>query len=105
MAISEHHIETTRTARYYSLGSTEGSVKELWFVLHGYGQRAEEFIKNFLPIVHEDILIIAPEALSRFYTRGFAGDVGASWMTREDRMHEIGDHIRYLDNLFTEVSL
>jgi len=104
MAITEHHIETTRTARYYSLGSFEG-VKELWFVLHGYAQRAEDFIKNFLPIAHEGVLVIAPEALSRFYSRGFAGEVAASWMTREDRQHEIEDYVRYLDNLYTEVTM
>src|SRR5579872_3814026 len=104
MAIEEHHIETTRTARYYSLGSFE-DVKELWFVLHGYAQRAEDFIKNYLPIAHEGVLIIAPEALSRFYSRGFAGEVAASWMTREDRQHEIEDYVRYLDNLYTEVTM
>ena len=103
MAITEHHVQTTRTARYYSLGSFEGEIKELWFVLHGYGQRAEDFIKNFLPIAREDTLIIAPEALSRFYTKGFAGEVGASWMTREDRMNEIVDYTRYLDNLYAEI--
>ncbi len=104
MSISEHHIQTTRTARYYSLGTHEAEINELWFVLHGYGQRAEAFIKNFLPIAREDTLIIAPEALSRFYTKGFAGDVGASWMTREDRINEIVDYTRYLDNLYAEVS-
>ncbi|MDP4220627.1 MAG: phospholipase [Bacteroidota bacterium] len=100
-----HHIQTTRTARYYSLGSFEGEIRELWFVLHGYGQRAEDFLKNFAPLATEGILIIAPEALSRFYTRGFAGDVGASWMTREDRASEIQDYVRYLENLYTEVTL
>jgi predicted esterase len=105
MPISMHQIETTRTARYYSLGSPENEIKHLWFVLHGYGQRAEDFIKNFLPIAREDTLIIAPEALSRFYTKGFAGEVGASWMTREDRANEIKDYIRYLDNLYTDLRL
>src|SRR5947209_19668799 len=76
---------------------------ELWFVLHGYAQRAEDFIKKFLPIANDGMLIIAPEALSRFYAKGFAGDVAASWMTREDRIHEIEDYIRYLDILYAEV--
>ena len=104
MSITEHHIQTTRTARYYSLGSFKAEINELWFVLHGYAQRAEDFIKNFLPIAREDTLIIAPEALSRFYTKGFAGEIGASWMTREDRMNEIVDYTRYLDNLYTEIN-
>jgi predicted esterase len=101
--IEEHHIQTTRTARYNTLGSSQGNINQLWFVLHGYGQRAEDFLKNFLPIANESTLIIAPEALSKFYTKGFAGDVGASWMTREDRMNEIQDYVRYLDNLYSEI--
>ena len=101
--IEEHHIQTTRSARYYSLGSIEGEITEVWYVLHGYGQRAEDFIKNFLPITSEGILVIASEALSRFYVKGFAGEVGASWMTREDRMSEIKDYVRYLDNLYAEI--
>ncbi len=72
-------------------------------MIHGYAQRAEDFIKNFLPIAHDGVLIIAPEALSRFYSKGFSGEVAASWMTREDRMHEINDYIRYLDNLYQEI--
>jgi predicted esterase len=103
MSITEHHIQTTRTARYYSLGSIADEIKEVWYVLHGYGQRAEDFLKNFLPVAREDTLIIAPEALSHFYTSGFAGEVGASWMTREDRMNEIQDYTRYLDNLYAEI--
>lgn len=105
MQVTEHHLTTTRTARYYSFGSFTEEIDEIWYVLHGYGQRAEDFIKNFTPIAREGILIIAPEALSRFYTKGFAGDVGASWMTREDRTNEIQDHIRYLDNLYAEFGL
>lgn len=101
--IEERHIQTTRTARYYMLGSPECEIRQIWYVLHGYAQRAEDFIKNFLPIAREDTLVIAPEALSRFYTKGFAGEVGASWMTREDRMNEIVDYTRYLDNLYSEV--
>jgi predicted esterase len=45
--------------------------------------------------------VVAPEALSRFYVgRAAGGDparVGATWMTREDRLAEIADYVRYLD--------
>jgi predicted esterase len=49
--------------------------------------------------------VVAPEALSRFYAgseRGRHGPgsaVGATWMTREDREHEIRDYVAYLDAL------
>jgi predicted esterase len=30
--------------------------------------------------------------------------VGASWMTREDRLHEIDDYVRYLDTLYATLA-
>src|SRR5690242_4086162 len=102
MEIIQHHLSTPRTARYFTLGNLQDA-KEIWFVLHGYGYLAEDFIKNFQALSYNNTLIIAPEALSRFYLRGFGGNIGASWMTREDRLSEIDDYILYLDNLYSEI--
>jgi predicted esterase len=44
-------------------------------------------------------LLVAPEALSRFYLKDGQGPIGASWMTREDRESEIADMLHYLDLL------
>ena len=57
------------------------------------------FLRRFEPLAQPGRLIIAPEALNRFYLRGFFGKVGATWMTREDRLHEIDDYVGYLDRL------
>ena len=47
---------------------------------------------------------MAPEGLSRFYIdREQREKVGASWMTREDRLVEIDDHVAYLDALHAEM--
>ena len=48
-------------------------------------------------------LLVAPEALSRFYTDDDHRRVGASWMTREDREAEIDDYVRYLDGVLVDV--
>jgi predicted esterase len=99
----EHHLEVTRTARYWTLGDPEAA--EVWFVLHGYKQLARRFLRRFEPIASRDRLIVAPEALSRFYASPEPGRhgphsvVGASWMTREDRLTEIRDYVGYLDRL------
>ena len=37
---------------------------------------------------------MAPEGLSRFYLEGFSGKVGATWMTREDRLNDIDNYLR-----------
>lgn len=98
-----------RTARYWTLGPTEGGVEEVWFVLHGYRQLAERFLRRFEAIDDGRRLVVAPEGLSRFYTQdgpgrhGPSSRVGATWMTREDREHEIRDYVRYLDRLAEEV--
>lgn len=101
MAAEERHITVPRTARYHTLG-TAGS-KEVWFVLHGYGQLARYFLHHFEGL-EEGRLIVAPEGLSRFYLDGSFGRVGASWMTREDREVEIADQLAYLDALAKQVS-
>ena len=104
-APSLHHMSVSRTARYAQYGDEAAS--EWWVVLHGYGQRAADFIRPFADVAADDRCILAPEALSRFYTDGMAShqEVGASWMTREDRTHEIEDYIGYLDALVARVRL
>ncbi len=102
----EHHLAVSRTARYFTLGAPGASTRQVWFVCHGYGQLAERFLKHFEP--HDDgtRLIVAPEGLSRFYLGGGTArsdKVGASWMTREDRLSEIDDYVQYLDALYGEV--
>ncbi len=106
-------IRVSRTARYQVLGDP-ARASEVWFVLHGYGQLAGRFIGRFarLPGVRDGArAVVAPEALSRFYIdagegegegegeHGPASRVGATWMTREDREHEIRDTVEYLDRL------
>src|SRR5437762_4601965 len=102
--VSEHHLSVARMARYYTLG--EPGATEVWFVCHGYGQLAGRFLRRFEPIADGTRLVVAPEGLSRFYV----GDgqhreqpVGATWMTREDRLNEIADYVKYLDAVYAEV--
>jgi len=102
--MEEHHVEVTRTARYCQLGYFSNATKQIWLVCHGYGQLASYFIKHFSPIDDGDRVVVAPEALSRFYLQGFSGHVGASWMTREDRSNEIHDYIKYLDAVWQQVT-
>lgn len=99
MEVSSQNILVQRTARFFTSGG-ESPAHDLLFVLHGYGMHAGQFIKNFDPIASSDLKIVAPEGLSRFYRRGFDGDVIASWMTREDRLSEIADQRYFLDKLY-----
>ena len=101
----EHSFSTARSARYFTLGAPERAA-ECWFVCHGYGQLASRFLERFRSIESERRCIVAPEGLSRFYLTESPAErrVGASWMTREDRLHEIDDYVRYLDALYRHVA-
>ena len=108
--MTEHAIIVPRTARYCTIGPTHGFPRELWIVCHGYGQLAGRFLREFERLDDGTRLIVAPEALSRFYldpipVRRLQKEprVGATWMTREDRDAEIADHVRYLDLVAAEV--
>jgi predicted esterase len=103
----ESHITVARTARYYALGQSVARPREVWFVVHGYGQLAGRFLRHFQPLDDGTRLVVAPEALSRFYLehpgRSREARIGATWMTREDREAEIADHVAYLDALHDAV--
>lgn len=98
-----YEIIVPRTSRYAVLGAGVSGVEEVWLACHGYGQLASRFIRRFAAIDNGKRLIVAPEALSRFYLSGSSGPhsrddrVGASWMTRESRDSEIADQVTYLD--------
>jgi predicted esterase len=111
--MEEHRLTVPRTARYYVLGGdAAGGVTapaEAWIACHGYGQLAARFQRGFEPVAGPDRLVVAPEALSRFYlddalkVHGPDSRVGATWMTREDRLAEIRDYVRYLDLVYDAV--
>jgi len=107
--IHERHVPVARSARYYVLGEAGPQVDDVWFVCHGYGQLAVEFIREFECIAAPNRLVVAPEALSRYYISTGPGfhstdaKVGATWMTREDRDVEIADYVAYLDTLSGEI--
>ncbi|MGX7689331.1 alpha/beta hydrolase [Flectobacillus roseus] len=100
-----HEIQVTKTARYYTIGEWSEKTRKVIFVLHGYGQLGEFFIQKFKELASENTLIVAPEALSRFYLNGFSGRVGATWMTKESRDTEILDYLNYLNKLLDTILL
>ncbi len=110
LPIGEHHLTVQRTARYCTLGDVATPASDVWIVCHGFAQLARAFIEEFRAISHAGRMIVAPEALNRFYLSreggraGASARVGATWMTREDRLAEIDDYVRYLDDLHREIT-
>jgi len=107
--MQEHHIRFDFEARYFTAGTLDTSTRQVWIVLHGYGQLAQYFLKKFEPLSTKNIFLIAPEGLSRFYLSELTATgrpdnkVGSTWMTREDRQTDIDNYIRYLDTVYSKV--
>jgi predicted esterase len=107
----EKEIEFGFRARYYQLGQLSADTQQVWFVLHGYGQLAKYFAKKFDILTKHNICVIAPEGLSRFYLEAFQPGsgrkhdrVGATWMTKENRLTDITNYINYLDEVYATVT-
>jgi acetyl esterase/lipase len=102
MEPESHHLAVSRTARYLTLGRMDGPLDDVWFLFHGYGQLASEFLGHAHALARDRRLLVVPEALSRFYHEDHQS-IGASWMTREDRLAEIDDYVGYLDLLHDRI--
>lgn len=98
--MQKHQIAIQKTAHFVTIGELNEKTENVWFVIHGYGQLAEYFIKKFKVLDDGKTVIIAPEALSKFYLKEFSGRVGATWMTKHERDSEITDYINYLNTLY-----
>lgn len=95
--IKQHKITVSKTAHVVTYGDINETTKEIWIVLHGYGQLPEYFIKSFTGISNS--FVIAPAGLSTAYIKGFNGRVGANWMTSKNREDEITDYLNYLNEV------
>ncbi len=98
MSSVEGKIDIPSSLRYRMIES-DGNIKHLIYVLHGYGQLVEYFSQKFSDIPLNNTLFVFPEGKHRFYLRGTSGRVGASWMTKEWREEDIRLNTLSLDLL------
>ena len=104
MSMQSRHINVTKRARYFQIGEANSSIKKVWMVFHGYAMLSEFFIKKFETLNDGETLIIAPEALNRFYITEDFSRVGASWMTKLERENDIIENNQYIESLFQKVA-
>ena len=96
------HLTVQKTARIAQMGQLGAATRHVWIALHGWTQLADTFILDFRKIHRADTVIVAPEALNRFYIQDH-NKVGTTWMTRHDRLHEISDYVFYLNALYDRI--
>ncbi|MFN6038394.1 MAG: hypothetical protein ACK452_07995, partial [Bacteroidota bacterium] len=100
----EEKIKVQKTARIIICGN-EIDPENIWIILHGYAQLATEFSEKFKDLTLQKNLLIFPEGMHRFYTKGANGRVGASWMTKESRLDDIEDNFHYLEEIIKKYRL
>ncbi len=100
--MQHHKLKVLKTAHYYTHGQPTEGVKYFWFVAHGYGQLADHVIRKFEGFDTNEHFVVAHEGLNRFYWQFQTNKVGASWMTKNDRLDEIEDYTNFLRLIFDD---
>lgn len=103
--MKEHHLDIVFKTSYHTLNDLTADTERVWIVFHGYGQLSEFFIKHFKVLDPDRNFIIAPQGLSKFYLQGVNGRVGATWMTKNDRLVAIENQFSYLDEMMKRYNL
>jgi predicted esterase len=98
--MSVHQISCSTRYSYQKINSVDNNTRTVWFIFHGYGQLAREFLPQFKPLLNETTCLVAPQGLSLFYLKGFSGKVGASWLAHEERDNGIDNYISYLNAIY-----
>ena len=86
MNIIEQEIKVEKSAFYYTNGDMTDQIKYVWFVFHGYAQRADHIINKFDGLDSSIHHVVSIEGLSKFYWKGVTGEVVSSWMTKKNRL-------------------
>ena len=98
----ERHIATLVHGRFLVEAPANPAGCPLLVGFHGYGETADKSMEEMRKIPGAaQWVLCAVQGLHPFYNR--AGDVIASWMTRQDRELAIADNIRYAASVVEEL--
>ena len=95
-----HWIRVAQEQRVDSLGTLSDATKHVWVGLHGYGQLVKFFARHFRSLATEERAFVFPQGQHKFYLNGVHGRVGASWMTKDERLVDITNQRLYLGFVF-----
>lgn len=92
-------IDLTLTAPYHTYGTLTDKTETIIVAFHGYGQLAKFFIRKFDFLDESKYYVITPQGLSKFYLNNHTR-VGASWMTKENRLLDLKNQLHYVQTVF-----
>ena len=102
---NKHNISFEFSSSYITYNKLTDNTENIWIVFHGYGQLSKYFIRRFDVLDSDKNYIIAPQGLSKFYVDEDYKNVGASWLTKEDRGSDLLNQQKYLIKLMDELKL
>ncbi len=102
---NKHSISFEFSSSYITYNQLTDTTENIWIVFHGYGQLSKYFIRRFDVLDADKNYIIAPQGLSKFYVDEDYKNVGASWLTKEDRGSDLLNQQKYLIKLMDELKL
>ena len=100
---NKHNISFEFSSSYITYNKLTDKTENIWIVFHGYGQLSKHFIRRFDVLEGDKNYIIAPQGLSKFYVDEDYKNVGASWLTKEDRGSDLLNQQKYLIRLMDEL--
>lgn len=92
-----------RTAHVSEIGNDISKAKDIWMILHGYGQLANRIVRKFNHLNLDDVYAIAPEGINKFYWHDGKREAVATWMTSHERLDEIDNYLAYLDQVYDTI--
>jgi len=101
----EKQVIYQTTNSYETRNKHTSKTKNIWIVLHGIGYLSKYFIRYFDELNTDENYIIAPQAPSKYYLKNEYKYVGASWLTKENRVMETANVLAYLDAVFAAEEL
>jgi len=100
---NKHNISFEFSSSYITCNKLTNNTENIWIVFHGYGQLSKYFIRRFDVLEGDKNYIIAPQGLSKFYVDEDFKNVGASWLTKEDKESDLLNQQKYLIKLMDEL--
>ena len=100
---NKHNISFEFSSSYITYNKLTDKTENIWIVFHGYGQLSKYFIRRFDVLDGDKNYIIAPQGLSKFYVDEDFKNVGASWLTKEDKESDLLNQQKYLIKLMDEL--
>ncbi len=105
MRKQEQQVRYQTTNTYETLNTITKKTKRVWIVLHGIGYLSKYFLKYFDELNGDENYVIAPQAPSKYYLKNEYKYVGASWLTKENRILETNNVLGYLDAVWANENI